>query len=91
MTKGPAVVTKRHTVAAPPIFGRSSSWLRSQVLPLTMMEKLRLLKGSCDVQQDPVGPHKAWVGDFLLSKPASGLNSATLLPQKTFARGGGGA
>lgn len=59
MTKGPAVVTKRHTVAAPPIFGRSSSWMRSQVMPLTTMEKLRLLKGSCDVQQDPVEPHRA--------------------------------
>lgn len=61
------------------------------MLPLTMMEKLCLLKGSCDVQQDRVEPDKAWVGDFPLSKPVSGLNSAIILPQNTFARGWGGA
>lgn len=31
------------------------------------------------------------MGDFPLSKPVSGLNSAMLLPQKAFARGWGGA
>lgn len=92
VTKGPAVVTKRQTVATPPIFGRSSSWMRSQIAVLDHDGEVEAIERQCcDVQQDPVAPHKAWARDFPLSMSVSGLNSERLLLQKTFATGWGGA
>lgn len=63
MTKGPAVVTKRQAVATPRIFGRSSSWMRSRIAALDHVGEVEAIERQCcDVQQDPVEPHKAWVG-----------------------------
>lgn len=89
MTKGPAVVTKRRTVATPRNFGRSSSRMRTQIAALHHVGEVEAIERQCcDVQQDPLEPQKAWLGDFPLSKPVSGLNSAILLLQKPLPEAG---
>lgn len=92
VTKGPAFGNEMGNYSNSSwVFGRSSSWMRSQTAVLDHDGEVEAIERQrCGAHGDPVEPREAWARHFPLAKSISGLNLVMLFPQRCLGSPWGG-